>query len=97
MQLLSTKRPCSSSNSEALGIELRLLSATARAWAYGHYEGETETLQRLLTLRSENPEWSYNKLAAQLDIEGRPPRSGGKWHPHAVKRIVTKNLKEGKE
>jgi DNA invertase Pin-like site-specific DNA recombinase len=59
--------------------------------AFGSYAGEAETLERMTALRTEHPEWSFNKLAAQLDTEGMKPRSGGKWHPHAVKRIVTKN------
>ncbi len=64
---------------------------------FGSYAGEWETLERLLALRTEHPEWSFNKLAKQLDVEGKKPRSGGEWHPHAVKRIVTKHMDEGKE
>jgi DNA-binding transcriptional regulator WhiA len=59
--------------------------------AFGSCAGEAETLERLMALRTEHPEWSFNQLATQLDTEGKTPRSGGKWHPHAVKRIVTKN------
>ena len=63
---------------------------------FGSYEGESDTLERMKALRTEHPDWSYSKLASQLDTEGKLPRSGRTWHPHAVKRIVTTQKKSPK-
>ena len=55
---------------------------------FGSYPGESETLESMKASRRAHPDWGFNKIAAQLDAEERKPRSGGKWHPYAVKRIL---------
>jgi DNA invertase Pin-like site-specific DNA recombinase len=53
---------------------------------YGRTQAERETIQRMKTLRSGR--YSYEQIAAALDSEGLPPRSGQTWNAIVVNRIL---------
>jgi DNA invertase Pin-like site-specific DNA recombinase len=58
---------------------------------YGEQDpGEKATVKRIKELRRKRGKnkLSLRKIAAALDAEGRPPRSGGTWSAQAVKNIV---------
>jgi DNA invertase Pin-like site-specific DNA recombinase len=58
---------------------------------FGYYEGEAEALERIRTLRSQG--LGFDRIAAQLNAESVPTRTGGRWHGLVVNRILTgKNL-----
>lgn len=54
---------------------------------YGFYEGEEEALQRLKALREEG--LGFDRIAARLNAEGVPTRTGKPWHGVVVNRILT--------
>jgi DNA invertase Pin-like site-specific DNA recombinase len=54
---------------------------------FGHYEGEEEILGRLKTLRAEG--LGFDRIAAKLNEEGVPTRTGKPWHGVVVNRILT--------
>jgi DNA invertase Pin-like site-specific DNA recombinase len=53
---------------------------------YGKTLAERETIQRMKVLRSGR--YSYEEIAAALDSEGLPPRSGRSWNAIVVNRIL---------
>jgi DNA invertase Pin-like site-specific DNA recombinase len=53
---------------------------------YGRTQTERETIQRMKTLRVGR--YSYEEIAAALDNEGLPPRSGRAWNAIVVNRIL---------
>jgi DNA invertase Pin-like site-specific DNA recombinase len=53
---------------------------------YGNTPDEQKIIQYILTLRNENK--SFTTVAEQLNDEGIKSRSGGKWHPTQVQRVV---------
>jgi DNA invertase Pin-like site-specific DNA recombinase len=59
-----------------------------RPW--GHYDGERATLERMRELRSQG--LTYRSIAVQMNVEGLPTRSRGRWHAMAVHRILKRGL-----
>ena len=59
---------------------------------FGYYEGEAEALKRIQELRSEG--LGFDRLAAKLNAEGIPTRTGKPWHGVVVNRILTATGKE---
>jgi DNA invertase Pin-like site-specific DNA recombinase len=53
---------------------------------YGRTQAERETIQRMKSLRVGRH--SYEQIAAALDNEGLPPRSGRTWNAVVVNRIL---------
>jgi DNA invertase Pin-like site-specific DNA recombinase len=53
---------------------------------YGFYEGEKEALERLMALRSEG--LGFDRIAARLNQEGTPTRTGRPWHGVVINRII---------
>jgi len=53
---------------------------------YGRTQTERETIERMKTLRVGR--YSYEQIAAALDGEGLPPRSGRAWNAIVVNRIL---------
>ena len=54
---------------------------------YGYYEGEEASLERLRTLRAEG--LGFDRIAARMNEEGIPTRTGKPWHGVVVNRILT--------
>ena len=54
---------------------------------YGFFDGEAEVLNRIKALRAEG--LGYDRLAARLNEEGVPTRTGKPWHGVVVNRILT--------
>jgi DNA invertase Pin-like site-specific DNA recombinase len=54
---------------------------------YGFFEGEAEVLNRLKALRAEG--LGYDRLAARLNAEHVPTRTGRPWHGVVINRILT--------
>ena len=54
---------------------------------YGYYEGEAEALDRLKALRAEG--LGFDRIAARLNDEHIPTRTGRPWHGVVVNRILT--------
>jgi DNA invertase Pin-like site-specific DNA recombinase len=54
---------------------------------YGYYEGESVALKRLKALRAEG--LGFDRIAARLNEEGIPTRTGKPWHGVVVNRILT--------
>jgi DNA invertase Pin-like site-specific DNA recombinase len=54
---------------------------------YGYYEGETEALERLKALRAEG--LGFDRIAARMNEERIPTRTGRPWHGVVVNRILT--------
>lgn len=77
-------------------IVLKLNGARARIRAkegrcegrkpYGYREGEKVVLDRLKHLRLAG--LAYDRIATQLNTEGLPPRSGKRWYPGVVRRVL---------
>lgn len=53
---------------------------------FGHYEGEAAILARIQELRSAGV--NYEQSAKELNAQGITTRSGGKWYPATVRRII---------
>jgi DNA invertase Pin-like site-specific DNA recombinase len=53
---------------------------------YGYYEGEQSTLERMRTLRTSGT--AVDTIAATLNAESLPTRSGGQWYGATVNRIL---------
>src|SRR5215469_5471782 len=51
---------------------------------FGYYEGEAEALERIRTLRAEG--LGFDRIAARLNEEGVPTRTGKLWHGVVVNR-----------
>ena len=52
-------------------------------------EGEPQILERMRQLRAEG--LAYGAIAEQMNAEGSPTRTRGRWHPQAVHRILNRN------
>ncbi len=55
---------------------------------YGYYPGEKTAVERMRALRAEGT--AYDKLAAQLTVEGFRTRKGTAWHGYSVQRILAR-------
>ncbi len=53
---------------------------------YGFYDGEDAVVDRMKSLRAEG--LGYDRIAAQMNTEGLPTRSRGRWHGLMVNRIL---------
>ena len=72
------------------GARLRKKAKTGRCEGrkpYGFFEGEAEVMNRIKALRAEG--LGYDRLAARLNAEGVPTRTGKPWHGVVVNRILT--------
>lgn len=61
---------------------------------YGFHPAERDTLERIRQLRTKQrnrPRAGYGTVAAMLNSENRPTRTGKPWHPEVVRRIVRAN------
>jgi DNA invertase Pin-like site-specific DNA recombinase len=56
---------------------------------FGYYQGEDGVLVRMQVLRAEG--LGFDKIAAQLNTECMPTRTGRGWHGVVVNRILTTN------
>jgi DNA invertase Pin-like site-specific DNA recombinase len=56
---------------------------------FGHYEGESVTLARIQAVHASDS--NYEHTAKTLNAEGIKTRSGGKWYPATVRRILLSN------
>ena len=54
---------------------------------FGFYEGEAAAMDRIKSLRAENI--GFDRIAAKLNEEGLPTRTGKPWHGIVVNRILT--------
>jgi DNA invertase Pin-like site-specific DNA recombinase len=60
---------------------------------FGYYDGEKSTLERMKALRRKPKgakRMSLIAIAAKLDAEGRPSRSGKPWTAEAVRKILSR-------
>lgn len=72
------------------GARLRKKANTGRCEGrkpYGFFDGEADVLKRIRALRAEG--LGYDRLAARLNAEGVPTRTGKAWHGVVVNRILT--------
>ena len=53
---------------------------------YGYYDGEAAALDRIKALRAEG--LGFDRVAARLNQEGVPTRTGKPWHGVVVNRIL---------
>ena len=80
-------------------IVLKLAASRARIRArgercdgrkpYGHHEGEAETLDRLRALRAQG--LGFDRIAATLNADSVPTRTGKPWHGVVVNRILSRS------
>ena len=80
-------------------IVLKLAGARARARKrardgrcegrkpFGYFLGEAAALKRIQTLRKEG--LGFDRIAARLNEEGVPSRTGRLWHGFVINRILT--------
>lgn len=54
---------------------------------FGHFPGEAAALERIQALRKEG--LGFDRIAARLNEEGVPSRTGRPWHGFVVNRILT--------
>ena len=54
---------------------------------FGYYEGEDAVLERLKALRVEG--LGFDRIAARMNAEGFPTRTGRPWHGVVINRILT--------
>lgn len=54
---------------------------------YGHREGETAVLERIREMRRQG--WAFERIAAHLNAENIPTRTGKPWFGVVVNRIIT--------
>jgi len=54
---------------------------------FGHYDGEPEVLERMQALRASG--MGFDRIAAQMNVEGLKPRRGERWHGLTVNRCLT--------
>jgi DNA invertase Pin-like site-specific DNA recombinase len=72
------------------GARLRKKAKTGRCEGrkpYGFYEGEATALGRINALRAEG--MGFDRVAAKLNEEGVPTRTGKPWHGGVINRILT--------
>src|SRR3954468_17765159 len=72
------------------GARLRKKAKTGRCEGrkpYGFFEGESEVMNRIKALRAEG--LGYDRLAARLNSEGVPTRTGKAWHGVVINRILS--------
>jgi hypothetical protein len=72
---------------------MRQRAATGRCEGrkpYGFREGEQQVLARMKSWRAEGV--SLNRIADQLNADEVPPRSGQRWHPYTVSKILARVL-----
>ncbi len=72
------------------GARLRKKAKTGRCEGrkpYGFFEGEDEVLNRIKALRAEG--LGFDRIAARLNQDGVPTRTGKPWHGVVVNRILT--------
>ncbi len=62
---------------------------------FGHYPGEAEALERMKALRAEG--LGFDRIAARLNEEGIPTRTGKPWHGVVVNRILTGKGRKGEQ
>jgi DNA invertase Pin-like site-specific DNA recombinase len=56
---------------------------------FGHYDGEVATLAHIRDLHAQG--LNYEQSSKALNTEGLKTRSGGKWYPATVRRILLSN------
>jgi len=54
---------------------------------YGFYDGESAVIERMNALRATG--LGFDRIAAQLNLEGLKTRTGARWHGLVVNRILT--------
>ena len=54
---------------------------------FGYYEGEAEAVERMKALRAEGI--GFDRIAARLNVERVPTRTGRLWHGVVINRILT--------
>jgi DNA invertase Pin-like site-specific DNA recombinase len=72
------------------GARLRMKAKDGRCEGrkpYGFFEGEAEVLKRIKALRAEG--LGFDRVAAKLNEEAIPTRSGKPWHGVVINRILT--------
>ena len=72
------------------GARMRKRAKTGRCEGrkpYGFYEGEAEALERIKALRAEG--LGFDRIAAKLNEERVPTRTGRPWHGVVINRILT--------
>jgi DNA invertase Pin-like site-specific DNA recombinase len=72
------------------GARVRKKATTGRCEGrkpYGFFEGEAAVLERMKVLRAEG--LGFDRIAAKLNEEGVPTRTGKPWHGVVVNRILT--------
>lgn len=72
------------------GARLRKKAKTGRCEGrkpYGFYEGEAEAMERVKALRAEG--LGFDRIAARLNEENVPTRTGRPWHGVVINRILT--------
>ena len=81
------------------GARLRKKAATGRCEGrkpFGFYESEGEALKRIKALKAEG--LGFDRIAAKLNEENIPTRTGKRWHGVVVNRILTgKRTQSGTE
>lgn len=73
------------------GARQRMKAKTGRCEGrkpFGFYEGEEVALERMKALRSEG--LGFDRIAARLNDEGVPSRSGKPWHGFSVNGMLTR-------
>lgn len=76
------------------GARLRKREQTGRCEGrkpFGYYEGEQCAIDRMAALRASGI--GFDRIAAQLNSEGRGTRTGKRWHGMVVNRILTAQCK----
>ncbi|MGO9242867.1 MAG: recombinase family protein [Bryobacteraceae bacterium] len=71
------------------GARMRKRAQTGRCEGrkpFGHFEGETAVVGRMKALRAEG--LGFDKIAAKLNEEGLPTRTGKPWHGVVINRIL---------
>ena len=56
---------------------------------FGYFEGEQEAIIRMRSLREKG--LGFDRIAAELNKEGIPTRSGKMWHGVVVNRILCRS------
>jgi site-specific DNA recombinase len=84
--------------SERTRAVTRHLRASGRAYSHTPYgydrqgaqlvpnEAEQAVLAQMRQMRAEG--LSYHRIAARLNEDGIPPKSGAKWHPYSVQKVI---------